>query len=85
MNNNTSTVFVSGLTVRTSPNDKMVILGLVDALSSSNESEDSYNTYSFALPQSIIAKLSQNLNQACEDLGIEIEDTNNSQDGIEAQ
>lgn len=79
MNNDTPTIFVSGLTVRTSPDDKMVILGLVDALSSSDETKKNYNAYHFALPPSIITKLSQSLNEACEDLEIEI----NNQDDLE--
>lgn len=76
MNNNTPTIFISGLSLGVSNDDQVVILSLADTLSSKNDSIE----YRFALPPSIVAKLSNGLNKACEDLGIDNKNINNETD-----
>lgn len=76
MNNNTPTIFISGLSLGSSSDDRVVVLSLVDTLSSENNSIE----YRFALPPSVVAKLSDGLNKACEDLGIDNRNINNETD-----
>lgn len=63
---NIPTIFVSGLGLGSSDEDKMVILTLIDAISN-----DEMVKYRFALPPSIVAQLSSGLNKACEELKID--------------
>lgn len=76
MSNNTPTIFISGLSLGSSSDDRVVVLSLADTLSSENDSIE----YRFALPPSIVAKLSNGLNKACEDLGIDNKNINNEAD-----
>lgn len=76
MSNNTPTIFISGLSLGVGNDDRVVILSLADTLSSENDSIE----YRFALPTSIVAKLSNGLNKVCEDLGIDNKNINNETD-----
>lgn len=76
MSNNAPTIFISGLSLGVGNDDRVVILSLADTLSSENDSIE----HRFALPPSIVAKLSNGLNKACEDLGIDNKNINNETD-----
>lgn len=66
----TSTVFVSGLSIKTNNKDKIIFLGLVDGMD-----PDSLKTHNFAIPKSVADRLLDALQKIDEDLNNETTDS----------
>ncbi|MDV3197469.1 MAG: hypothetical protein Q8884_02685 [Sweet potato little leaf phytoplasma] len=66
INNGTNTIFISGLAIRVNEDDKVVFLGLIDAVDSENE-----YAYNFALPKTVLKNLLEGLTLVSKELGIE--------------
>lgn len=64
---NTPTILVSAIDFKINSADKMVVVSLIDKLSSNEQSQE----YNFALPSSIISQLSYELNKICEILELD--------------
>ena len=69
-NTSTSTVFVSGLSVKTNNKDKMIFLGLVDGMD-----PDNLKTHNFAIPKSVADRLLDALQKIYEDRDNETTDS----------
>lgn len=65
-NNSANTVFISGLAIRVNEEDKVVFLGLIDAIDSENE-----YVYNFALPKTVLKNLLEGLTLVSKELGVE--------------
>lgn len=64
---NMPTILVSAINFKINPVDKMVVISLIDTLSSNEENQE----YNFALPASVISQLSYDLNEICETLELD--------------
>lgn len=61
----TDTIFISGLSMKSNPKDKIVFLGLVDGVASKN-----IKIHNFVLPESVSIKLLKALLKIHEDLDL---------------
>lgn len=61
------TILVSAIDFKINSADKMVVISLIDKLSSNEKNQE----YNFALPASVISQLSYELNKICEILELD--------------